>query len=320
MNTKEYVDMTNQKLNDIKIKIECSEIFCVTYVYNFDDSFNKAGKPKRVFVDFIMKRIANLNAKDLSQSQKKCAIDFMFDIDSQKTSVYEACDIQSDLSMLPVKRSCLAPITDFCSDKADLRRLVSRLANWIDTPKDGNSTCLFPPECIKEGNSTTPTASCGSVLSDMYINNGVGISFDGLMSPCRNTKIVASQEVKADASGSGDSVANSTGNNGTFVALASREFSWSFIQMAMGEEDEMISEEEMPSGAKAEYQSIDSKSEENAPGDVTIDGSTSTSTRTDIEGDLEDIYDLADGEMNGGAFLNRVSVSLMFLCICVFFL
>ena len=188
-----YMTNINNKINSIKLYVECCSLFCVTYLESFDDGYtNPNDSRNRVFLDFNMRNYLFLDSAQLIPKTKKCMMDNLYSrlengtITNNQTDQYRSlnitnsCEIETPYKTFPLKNSCRNELSQYCGLN-NFDQLIERFF-----PKTYNSQCSLSLLCpnITDSSSEDDRARCGDLLSTNFMSNNYRVSYTSLAFPC----------------------------------------------------------------------------------------------------------------------------------------
>jgi hypothetical protein len=210
------MNLVNQKLNQVKIFVECCKLFCVTYIESFDDGVAQLGSAKRVFVDFNLRNYFGLDTSNLPVQQKTCLVGSLYSNTSNSGWV-QSCQIDAPFRTFPLKDSCRNSMNRQCGSVG-----FNDIFERFDGKCDDSLVC----DNVNESSSEAEKLNCGAQISTRFLSNNFQIHFASLVNPCarkaapaqaRLTSLIQTHFMKKILQ-----VSNSTNSTNTTTSNATR--------------------------------------------------------------------------------------------------
>lgn len=213
----QYMDKINSNINNLKIYIECCPTFCVTLVDTFKDGLSTGVYAKqRVFLDVVLRNFAFLNPTSLNRPQKKCVVSKFFSTYTAKpdytilttnsttttsttnsTTILKDCHVSAPFDFIPVKDRCGAALTSTCNN-ANFQELVNKISAFIPS-SSSDQQCGQIGACVNVTSSSNDAdkQACGDSMYNLFMDNGIKINYNTVVSPCANKTITLASTTKA---------------------------------------------------------------------------------------------------------------------------
>jgi hypothetical protein len=175
-NITDYMNTINQKLNQIKIYVECCNLFCVTFIESFDDDLTAQGNAKRVFVDFNLRNYYTLDASRLDADKKGCMLGDLYYASSSSNWVKD-CNIDAPFTTLPVKNSCRNQLNNQCASLG-----FNQIADRFSGKCDHELLCVN----VTDNSTEADRLLCGAAISSRFAPDSLRVQYSSLINPCNN--------------------------------------------------------------------------------------------------------------------------------------
>jgi len=169
-----YMNLINQKLNQVKIYVECCKLFCVTYIESFDDGLSQLGSARRVFVDFNLRNYFGLDTSNLPAQQKTCLVGSLYSNTSNAGWV-QSCQIDAPFRTFPLKDSCRNSMNRQCGSVG-----FDNIFDRFDGKCEDSLVC----DNVNDNSSEAEKLNCGAQISTRFLTNNFQIHFASLVNPC----------------------------------------------------------------------------------------------------------------------------------------
>jgi hypothetical protein len=169
-----YMNLVNQKLNQVKIYVECCKLFCVTYIESFDDGLSQLGSAKRVFVDFNLRNYFGLDTSNLPAQQKACLVGSLYS-NTSNAGWLQSCQIDAPFRTFPLKQSCRNSLNRHCGSVG-----FNNVYERFDGKCDDSLIC----ENVNNNSTEAEKLNCGSQISTRFMTHNFQIHYASLVNPC----------------------------------------------------------------------------------------------------------------------------------------
>jgi hypothetical protein len=197
-------------------------------------------------------------------------------------NILKKCKVPAIFDILPIKSSCASKLTTVCGT-SQFRGLVTKNARKYTSPSSANK-CIDYSDCMDYQNlPEEQREKCGDKLFTLLTNNGILIDIDALNDPCIQT-----------------------------------ESSAALVQLRLKSKDtphdpEYVDVSSFDDSDNKQYNDATATSTTYAANDVEIDGSSTTTTNSNLESDMNTIDSVAavksaDANAKGSASGLKVGV------------